>query len=308
MKDMKTRFGLTQITAFFMVSFLVFIVSCGKEKSTSGTDEQELEVTTVSAQSDAEAESTFTGLFDDVLGVNNDVGVAGSGVFFGRPDTLTPVARCFTLTITHPNGTPFPAHVIVDFGTSGCTGPDGHVRKGKMIIDYTNRLIYPGAVATTTFDGFYVDNNKVEGTHTISNISIYSPPAAFIPTYQITVVNGKLTKPNGNYTEWNSTRTVTQIEGYLTLDFPRDDVFKIEGSANGLVRTSTLAVRWESTITEPLIRRFTCRWIVKGRVRTVRMNLPAGSPWVGILDFGTGGCDNQATLTINGVAHQITLP
>ncbi len=292
-----------------IIASLFLMVGCGKEKSNSGTDQQEQEVSTLSAQSDAEAESTFNDFFDDVLGVNNDVGVAGSGVFFGRTDTLVPTNRCFTLTITRPNGTPFPVHVVVDFGTTGCSGPDGHVRRGKMIIDYTNRLVYPGAMATTHFDGFYIDNVHVEGTHTIKNMTTVTNPIPIF-VYKIDVVNGKVTKPNGNFIEWNSTRTVTQIEGAFTLTDPRDDIFKIEGSANGQVRTTTLAVRWESTITEPLIRRVTCRWIVRGRVRTIRANLPNGgsSPWVGILDFGTGSCDNQATLTLNGVTRQITLP
>jgi hypothetical protein len=179
------------------------------------------------------------------------------------------------------------------------------VRRGKIIIDYSDRIVYPGAVAVTTFDSFYVDNVHVEGTHKISNISLTSP---IVPKFKVEVINGKLTKPNGNYTEWNSVRTITQIEGITTPTFPRDDVFRIEGTANGLVHRSNLVVRWESTITEPLIRRFTCHWIVKGRVRTVRANLPSNSPWVGVLDFGAGTCDNQATLTVNGVTHQITLP
>jgi hypothetical protein len=299
------KFRLTQTTALSLLSFLFVIVSCSRENSTT-TDTQEMEVSTISAQSDAEAESTFNELFDDVMGVNNDVGIAGSGVFYGRPDTLTPTNRCFTITITHPNGTFFPVHVVVDFGTTGCMGPDGHVRRGRMIIDYSNRLIIPGAVATTNFDGFYIDNNRIEGTHKISNISIVNP--TIIPSYRIEVINGKITRPNGNYTEWNSIRTVTQIEGMATIDYPRDDVYRIEGSANGLVNNGTVAVRWESTITDPLIRSFTCRWIVRGRVRTVRMSLPTNSRWVGVLDFGAGLCDNQATLTVNGVTRQITLP
>jgi hypothetical protein len=138
--------------------------------------------------------------------------------------------------------------------------------------------------------------------------TVTNPVPIFV--YRIEVANGKVTRPNGNYTEWNSVRTVTQIEGALTIADPRDDIFRIEGSANGQVRTTTLAVRWESTITEALIRRVTCRWIVKGRVRTIRANLPnaGNSPWVGVLDFGAGNCDNQATLTLNGVTRQITLP
>ncbi len=308
---MKFRFSVTQLVASIFIFSLVAIVSCGKENSTSGTNAQEEELATATSESDAEAETTFNEFFDDAMGANNDVGIEGSGVFFNRVDSLSPVARCFTVTVTHPNNTPFPAHVVVDFGTTGCPGPDGHVRRGKIIIDYTAKLIYPGAVATTTFDGFYVDNVHVEGTHKISNISVVTtPPTTLILKYKVEVINGKLTKTNGNYVEWNSVRTITQIDGRLTPIDPRDDAFKIEGHASGLVRRSTLLVRWESTITEPLLRRFTCRWIVKGRVRTVRVNLPnpANSPWAAVLDFGAGTCDNQATITINGVPRQLTLP
>ena len=62
------------------------------------------------------------------------------------------------------------------------------------------------------------------------------------------------------------------------------------------------------TAIEPLFKRFNCRWIVKGRVRTIRANTNTNSPWVAVLDFGAGNCDNQAVITINGVSHQITLP
>jgi hypothetical protein len=85
-------------------------------------------------------------------------------------------------------------------------------------------------------------------------------------------------------------------------------VFKIEGSARGRVKRGTLLVAWESAITEPLIKRYTCHWIVKGQIKTVRISTTANSPWVAVLDFGAGTCDNQAVITINGVSHQITLP
>jgi hypothetical protein len=101
---------------------------------------------------------------------------------------------------------------------------------------------------------------------------------------------------------------VVQIEGILTPDMPRDDVFKIEGSSSGRVRRGNIIVLWNATVTEPLFRRFTCRHIVKGKIRTVRGNLTTQSRWVAVLDFGNGQCDNQATLTVNGVSRQITLP
>jgi len=309
MHFMKYWFSFSKLAVFAIIFSLAVFVSCSKEKSQSGTDAQEEEISKTSGEADAEAESTYNEFFDDVMGVNNEVGVAGSGVFFGKPDSLSPVPRCFTITITHPAGTPFPARVVIDFGTAGCPGPDGRIRRGKIITEYTNRLTVPGAMATTTFDRFFVDAINVDGTHKISNISgTPIPPANIARKYKVEVINGKLTKPNGDFVEWNSTRTITQIEGLITPDYPRDDVFKIEGAAHGKVKRGTLLVRWESAITEPLIRRFTCRWIVKGRIRIVRATLPANSPWVAVLDFGPGTCDNQATITINGITRQITLP
>jgi hypothetical protein len=105
-------------------------------------------------------------------------------------------------------------------------------------------------MATTTFDHFFVDAVSIEGTHKITNISGSPvPPANLARKFKVEVINGKLSHPNGNYVEWNSTRTITQVEGLATPDMPKDDAFKIEGSAKGLVRKGNLLVRWESTIT-----------------------------------------------------------
>jgi hypothetical protein len=88
---------------------------------------------------------------------------------------------------------------------------------------------------------------------------------------------------------------------------PADDIFSVRGTAHGKVKRNNLIVLWNSEITEPLIKKFICPWISKGRIRTIRQGLAQSSPWVAILDYGTGSCDNQATLTINGNTRQITL-
>ena len=306
---MKRTFSLTYLllTSLFIS---LFISSCQKEKSLDGN--LETQASMASSESDAEAEIIFNDVFDNTIGVNDDVGMAGTGVF-GRSATGDPYGnntaarpdsvRCFTITVTRLTSAPFPVRIVINFGTTGCVGRDGRVRKGKIIIEYTNRLIQPGAVATTTFDGFYIDNIKVEGTHRISNTSTVNVNRQFT----VDVINAKLTKPNGNFTEWESHKVITQIEGLGTPLFPLDDIFKIEGSASGNAKRGALLVAWQSTITVPLIKKFNCRWIVEGRVRTVRINNNTNSPWVAILDFGNGNCDNQATITINGVTHQITL-
>lgn len=299
---MKLRQSLQGLIAILLFFSILSIVSCQKENSGT-TDQQEAEMARVSGEANAEAESLFDKVFDDVMGANDEVGVSGTGIFYGRPDTLVPVPRCFTVTIDHPNNTPFPVIITIDFG-NGCTGPDGRTRKGKIITEYTARLIVPGAIATTTFDNFYVDNIKVEGTHKITNTTSGNLNQR---QFKVEVINGKLTKPNGNYIKWNSLRINTQVQGNATPS-PLDDVYKIEGSSHGQILRGNLLVGWQSTITEPLIKRILCRWIVKGRIRTVRVNASTNTPWVAVLDFGNGQCDNQATLSVNGQTFQITLP
>ncbi len=274
------------------------ILACQKEKSTTQDpiEQYETNISKLSSESDTEAELVFDGIFDDAMGVNQEVGMGGMGIF-GR------LNACPTVIITRPNApAPFPVRVVLDFGT-GCVARDGHFRKGKIIHVYTNRLLIPNAVVETSFDGFYFDSTKVEGTMRIKNTT--EPSVG--PRYLINVTNGKLTKPNGNFISWNSEKVRTQFEGVLTTT-PIDDAFRITGAARGQVKRDTTLVGWNATIVEPLVRRNNCRWIVTGTVRTVRENATTGTRFVGLINYGTGTCDNLATVTINGVTYNITLP
>jgi len=315
---MKLIINPSRLTALLFFFFALQLASCKKEQSGGGGNPQDEEFASrASSEADAESEIIFNDVFDNVLGVNNDFGIAGTGVFgranlgtesgiVSRGDTI----RCFTITYIHLNPPDvFPARVILDFG-AGCIGRDGHHRSGKIITTYTNRLVIPGAVATTTFDNFKFDGIKVEGTHEITNLSI--PVSVTNPIlvhkWKVAVEGAKLTKPNGNYTEWNSTKYIAQVEGMLTPFIPLDDFYKIEGNANGKVKRDNIIVAWRAEITEALVKKFSCRWIVKGKIKVVRQTLSNTSPWVALLDYGNGNCDNKALVTINGVTHEITLP
>jgi len=306
---MKLIFSPARLTALVLVSLLVF-GSCKKE--TSADKAQEEFASQASSEADAESDDIFNEVFDNILGVNTDVGFGGTGVFGQmNPGTTGGTARvtaCPDVTIIHLNNLdPFPLKIIMDFGT-GCTGRDGRLRSGKIITTYTNRLFYPGAKATTTFDGYTVDSIKVEGTHVIANQGEAISTNCIRHKWKVVVENAKLTKPNGNYTEWNSTKTITQVEGMCTPFIHIDDIYKIEGGGHGKVKRGNLLIAWNSEITEPLIKKFSCRWLVKGIIRIVRLNLTTNSPWIASINYGNGDCDNKALVTINGAAHIITLP
>jgi hypothetical protein len=303
------------LTACFLFAAVV-IFSCKKEFSQTLSPQDEQQANVAATQSDVEAEAIFNGIFDDVMGVNTQVGLGGTGLFMrngvsnlntsiidDRTVNIDPAPPCLHVTVM-PSGNssmPFPITITLDFG-GGCAGADGHVRKGKIIITYTDRLLQPAATATLQFDNFWDDSIQVSNatTYTIKNTGT-------LDKLQLTVdIDTKLNKPNGNYTEWYSHKIITRIEGSATAS-PLDDVMQIEGNASGTLKKNDLAVAWNAEITDPLIKRFTCRWISKGVVKESRENLSSNSQWVGSLDYGNGNCDNLATLTLDGATYQITL-
>ena len=305
---MKMYNSLTKSIGVTLVVLSILFVACKKDNGSSGSNVDQTTFANSTAESDAEAQVVFNDVFDNVVGTNDEVGMTGVGVVgaannsnngniiagINGSDSLSP---CFTITVTRLNPPDkFPVQIVVDFGT-GCTGRDGRTRKGKIVTVYTNRLVVPGAKATTTFDGYFVNDIQVEGTHIIENTSTSDKRI-----FHVQVIGAKLTKANGNYTEWSSDKTIEQTDGLGTPFWPFDDVFTVNGQANGTLHRGTEFMEWSHIITKPIIKKFACRWIVQGEV-----TIQKGTHPVAILDFGTGECDNKATITVNGVVREITL-
>jgi len=300
-----------------LLGITLILFSCIKENSDNLIETEEIELSKVASEGDAQSEQSYSQIFDDVIGMSDEVGVMGSGIF-GREYGLDTAQRCFTVRVERPNAPqPFPMIVTINFPQSGCVGPDGRVRRGQMRTTYTNRLMVSGAESITTFLNYSVDSVTVGGTYKVKNIVEPVQSAIFPPQYNhkwlVKVEGGRLGYPNGNVIEWNSTKTTEQIEGSHT-PILRDDVFKITGKSNGVtvrrieMTGPSVSTWWNSEIIEPLIRKNSCRRIVKGKIKTIRRNLSNTSPWVAVLDFGDGRCDNIATLNINGNIRTITLP
>ncbi|HUR10964.1 MAG TPA: hypothetical protein VM012_06330 [Flavitalea sp.] len=298
---------LTRLMQGSLIICLLFS-GCTKEDSDHNREEDKQAFIEVSTEADIESQGIFDNVFNDVIGVNDEVGLGGTGIFGGanhnslqgeliNTRSRTDSNQCFTVTITRlVTGSPFPVKVVVDFG-NGCTGKDGKNRKGKVITEYSNRLIVPGAIATTHFDGYSVDEVKVEGILKISNRSTQDKRI-----FHVIVTNGKLTHPNGNFSLWNSEKTITQVEGLGTPFFPMDDVFEITGGANGSVKNGDRYFQWSTLITEPLTKKFNCRWIVSGQLSLRKNDAP-----VTVVNFGQGACDNKAFITVNGQTIEFTL-
>ena len=267
-------------TALLATGLVISFTSC--KKTSTATEEPEIattrELTGDQAISDNLTEETGEITMDAI----EERGLAGE-----RPaDALqtSGILSCATITATPLVG--FPKTIVIDFGTTGCLGPNGIFRRGKINVVLSDTLRRPGATAVTTFDNYFVNGFQKEGTITWLNTSTPG-----VRSWRRTMQNGKITAPNGRFWTHFGTKDVVQTAGVNTPRNLIDDVFSITGghtvtNANGVARTSTILT--------PLQKKTACANIDQGTVRVQGPNHYA------ILDYGDGTCDRIATISING--------
>ena len=178
-----------------------------------------------------------------------------------------------------------------------CT--DGRERRGKVIINYTGAYRDSGSTHTITFDNYYQNDNKVEGTKTVTNMGKNSAGQLYFAIS----VDGKVTKSTGDVITAKWTRVRTWVEGSSTLLNWKDDVYHITGT--GLITRPKGTVNVEIPTATPLVVSLDCRWIEAG---SIVYTLPDGKTRT--LNYGTTpACDNQAVITLpTGTTKTITLP
>lgn len=264
------------------VSFAILMTGCKKE------NEIQLEDKTL-AQDDAYAESTFENVSDmadeayEISTGNKLKSTEGNRLF---------LSDCATVTL---DTTIFPHELTIDFGDVNCLCHDGKYRRGKIIITFTGRYRHPGTVITHGFENYYVNDNSVDGTKVVTNMGENENGNLY---FTIEVVGVVQRVRDSSTFSWNSSRVREWIQG---SDTPNrwDDIYLVTGTAHG---TRPNGLTWEREIINPLRIELACRFIVSGTVELRPQERP-----VRLLDYGTGECDNIATVTINGETYTIYL-
>jgi hypothetical protein len=269
------------IPVLFTLS-LVFVASCKK-------DRDDLNDTTVA--SDNEQSESFS---NDVMNIADNAAKSGSaGMRTSSPEEVyEAMSQC--ATITHDTVSN-PKLLTIDFGSVNCLCADGRNRRGKIIVTYTGRYFETGSVKTMNFDNFYRNDNKLEGTRTITNNGLDGQGRM---NWTINALNMKVTKSNGKVHTWNSVRTRTILAGNDTKTWT-DDVYEITGNASGV---NANGINYTANITKALRRALSCRWIDSGTIEIT----PEGKA-TRTVDFGNGNCDDQATVSVRKRTRNITL-
>jgi hypothetical protein len=249
----------------FMIGIFgtLLLTSCRKDR--------ELETDLTSAEDQSQGEMVYDQIFKQVDQAADDAGLKKGGYPIITKDTLSS-----------------PRTMTIDFGTTNYLCLDGNYRRGVILVSWTGRYRDQGTTIQIGFTDFFQNDNKVEGTKTITNNGENSEGNL---SYSI-VVNGKITTAEGLVHTWNSNRTRVWIEGESTLT-TLDDVYELTGTTNG---TNRNGVNYIANITTKLLIKLACEWrIVSGVIEVT----PEGKN-LRKIDFGTGACDRLVTVTVNG--------
>jgi hypothetical protein len=215
----------------------------------------------------------------------------GRFLYFGHDLMRFDIPKISSCAIVTVSDSVYPKQITIDYG-SGCSSGHGSVKKGEIIINITDTLITAGSSKTVTTDSFYIDSIAVDYSSTISNLGKNSEGYWVI----VSTFTQKITKPDGSTVSNGGTDTAEWINGFETVN-KSDDIFYESGSGSITFNDTTFS----RVITKPLLHD-TCQFIVSGTIELLK-----NDSIVAIIDYGTGDCDNKATVTINGTTEEINL-
>jgi hypothetical protein len=266
---------------FALALFVLAINGCQKNVDVTVNDDLLINQETV-------AEQTLVDL--DAL-VDEAIGLKLLGLKSAAIEGFYYVNSCPVITM---NLTATPKVMTIDFGT-GCKGKDGKERSGKIIVTSSSLENFT-IQRTKTFENFFVEGKKIEGTVTRT--------LTFDREDHSKVANVKedvtITFPdNGGKASRKS--NMTREYQLFVLGVPKDNVIKSWGTSEF---TRVSGVKLTKTIEEanPLVFKMECHQIVSG---VVSFKTSDNRSWS--IDYGTGACDNKAIVTKDGQTKEITL-
>jgi hypothetical protein len=265
------------------LSLCLLIASCTKDDSVSDTSDFNALQAKTSAEMDNLIDETFS-IVDNQI----EIQLTATGKSIEAPNSILPPCATVTTVVTGQNWTR-----TIDFGTTGCTMPNGNVLKGIIVISKTVSDIPGSRTFAVSFNQFYFNAKLIQGTKTI--VRTVTTVAPIIPTSNMTV-NITVTFPNGNTYVRTGNRISQMVEGFGTPIWS-DNVFNVVGN------WTTTTANWtqSSSIVLPLVFKMNCQYrLVQGQINIVKNNNTA------TIDYGDGTCDNLATLTINGTTTTFT--
>jgi hypothetical protein len=292
------KMNLKNLPAILLLTatIIMLMTSCRKDNNSSSSPST---VSNGAAANMTTNAATADNAYDDAFGValvtgsDNNLDIMMQRT--GRSTVPVGIAGTYYCATVSVSGTAFPVTVTVDFGT-GCKSADSITRSGSIVYVFSGRLSTPGTTISATFNNYTVNGHQLNGTYTIANTTtnINSPQLT------TTVTNGNIVFPGDTSYSFSGTKTVALVSGSIANISSL--VFNVTGNYQ---ISSSYGESLAATITTPLEKKVTCKYIDKGVVSFKYTKNTASVN--GTLDYGSGTCDDQALVTIGTFTAAITI-
>jgi hypothetical protein len=265
------------------VAFL--IPSCSKDDEGGSISETDIAL----AQDEAYVEA----LYDDVDNLAlTEIQTLDENDYVTSGMKSTSVGACYTVTVNHPDSTTFPKEVIIDFG-EGCSvmyNGDTITRSGQIIINISNRWYRQNAEQVMTFNNFYFNGAKVEGTRTMTNNGLNEQNRLQIAIH---LEAGKVTFSEGAF----MTRTASHVREWARKMNSFNDTIYVTGSANGV---NVLGETYNREITEPLVWVHCAELQYRWSVAAGKMEITNSNRGNMTIEHTGNGCDGDVVVEKDG--------
>lgn len=271
--------GKLFIPALVLAGMFMFS-SCNKEEVAPET-----EITKTSVSDYIKVASSFSLATEEEVTSGEDNGLKSAELF-----------DCLNVTIhENENGEFWPRSWTLDYGAENCECFFGNMRRGKIHVTLSDWWRREGSLREITFDNYYFNDNKIEGTKTIFNTGENENGHL---TFTKKVIDAKVIYPDETEMSWESEKYSELVEGNETFLFA-DDVWAVTGGGSGV---NLDGKNFTATITTPLIYKNRCFHPVSGV-----LEIAVDGEELKIIDYGDGECDFEATVTVGDQSETIEL-
>ncbi|MBX2966414.1 MAG: hypothetical protein KF845_09730 [Cyclobacteriaceae bacterium] len=205
-----------------------------------------------------------------------------------------------TITMDEESSSETPkGRIVINFGEAGCTDASNNVRKGKLIVDFTGRRFLPGSTIVTSFDKYTINDIKLEGVRTLTNISTSNLD---FPRFGVELESGKITWPDGT----EAMRTHCFIREWIRAANPLNDAVVVDRCTGANVAALGINRRgraYTMLILEQLMYKRGCPIAVKG----VKQFVDVATGKVIMVDYGDGNCDSVITVSVDGYSRSVNV-
>ncbi|MBV7531716.1 hypothetical protein [Chitinophaga sp. sic0106] len=301
---MKSYFCTNRVLAwtFTGISITALFFACKKDAA-KNTDpvvaEQSDKQVMAGAGYQAEVDLYYSDIFDAVAaGAAQQIPDPSARLSAGDP-ALQTSSSCPEVSVEGIGA--WPITVKFDFGTSCANNLNNRVRGGKISAVFSGFLTTPGTTVKVSLQNFTINGKPITG-EILYTVTGFNKEVKGGISFTQKITDGTVKLNDSITAVYNHTKTVKQTNGGNTVANPGDDEYDTEGTGTLVYKhTNGTTVSIAVSTPKPLHTSWNCQWVRSGQLKLVTEMVS------GTIDYGTGDCDNKATVTVGDKVKEITL-